>query len=184
MAGKKPKRRSSFTPGEILLFVAGILFCLVLISTALLGGLFARYTTTSTDGDNARVAAFKVNVAGPENVTVKYGVNGDTGAYTLTIDNDSEVAVSYSVKVQIPAIDFGIKVKLGEKELQNTREGEAAFLTELDFGTLGSLAANTEGTYDLVFSVTDWAQFTQMTTTASRSETLSFTVHIDVVQID
>lgn len=58
MAGKKPKRRSSFTPGEILLFVAGILFCLILITTALLGGLFARYTTTSTGGDNARVAQF------------------------------------------------------------------------------------------------------------------------------
>ena len=180
----KSKGKSSLTLGERLIFLAGIFFCLILITTALMGGLFARYTTTSIGGDNARVAAFKVNVAGPKDVTVKYGVNGDTGAYTLTIDNDSEVAVSYSVKVQIPAIDFGIKVKLGEKELQNTREGEAAFLTELDFGTLGSMAANTEDTYDLVFSVTDWAQFTKMTTTASRSETLSFTVHIDVVQID
>ena len=58
MAEKKPKRRSFFTPGEILMFLAGILFCLVLISSALLGGLFARYTTTASGQDHARVAKF------------------------------------------------------------------------------------------------------------------------------
>lgn len=51
-------RRPSFTLGEKLLFTAGILFCLVLISTAMMGGLFARYTTSSSGHDNARVAKF------------------------------------------------------------------------------------------------------------------------------
>ena len=55
---KKKCRRSSFTPGEILLFVAGILFCLILITTAMMGGLFARYVATGTGSDNARVAKF------------------------------------------------------------------------------------------------------------------------------
>ena len=41
-----------------MLFLAGILFCLVLISTAMMGGLFARYTTTGTGSDSARVAKF------------------------------------------------------------------------------------------------------------------------------
>lgn len=54
----KNKRRSSLTFGEKLLFFAGILFCLVLISTALLGGLFARYVTTDSGSDSARVAKF------------------------------------------------------------------------------------------------------------------------------
>ena len=58
MAYRNCKRRSSFTPGEILMFLAGLLFCLVLITTALLGGLFARYVISSTDGDQARVAKF------------------------------------------------------------------------------------------------------------------------------
>lgn len=58
MADQKTKRRSSFTPGELLMFLAGILFCLVLISTALLGNLFARYVTTASGSDNARVAKF------------------------------------------------------------------------------------------------------------------------------
>ena len=39
----KDKRRSSLTLGERMMFLAGILFCLVLITTALMSGLFARY---------------------------------------------------------------------------------------------------------------------------------------------
>lgn len=58
MADSNRKRRSSLTPGERLLFLAGILFCLVLITTALLGGLFARYTISDTGSDDARVAKF------------------------------------------------------------------------------------------------------------------------------
>ena len=46
------------TIGEKLLFLAGVLFCLILITTALMGGLFARYVTTDTGSDSARVAKF------------------------------------------------------------------------------------------------------------------------------
>lgn len=52
------KRRPALTLGEKLLFAAGILFCLVLISTSMMGGLFARYVTTGTGQDSARVAKF------------------------------------------------------------------------------------------------------------------------------
>ena len=58
MAGQNSKRRYFFTLGDILMLLAGILFCLVLISTALLGGLFARYVTADTGSDSARVAKF------------------------------------------------------------------------------------------------------------------------------
>ena len=54
----KNKRRFSMTIGEKLLFLAGVLFCLILITTALMGGLFARYVTTDTGSDSARVAKF------------------------------------------------------------------------------------------------------------------------------
>ena len=58
MADSYRKRRSSLTMGERLLFLAGILFCLILITTAMLGGLFARYTTSGSGSDSARVAKF------------------------------------------------------------------------------------------------------------------------------
>lgn len=44
--------------GEKLIFAAGILFCLIAITTALLGGLFARYVSTGAGSDSARVAKF------------------------------------------------------------------------------------------------------------------------------
>lgn len=46
------------TFGEKMLFLAGILFCMVLITTAMMGGLFARYVSTESGSDSARVATF------------------------------------------------------------------------------------------------------------------------------
>ena len=57
MEQKTDNRKPSMI-GNTMLFVAGILFCLVLISTAMLGGLFARYTAGSSGSDSARVVQF------------------------------------------------------------------------------------------------------------------------------
>ena len=178
------KRRTSLSLGERMMFLAGSMFCLVLITTAMMGGLFARYASTGEGGDAARVAAFDVKVEGIDEVEVKYGVNKDTGAYALTVKNASEVAVDCRVKVEIPTINFGIKVKLGDQELKNVAEGQEGYLQILDFGSIGTLTPAGSGKYDLVFSVTDWAEFTKMTKEASREESVDFTVYIDVVQID
>ena len=185
------KRRFSLSIGERLLFLAGGMFCLILITTAMMGGLLARYISTGESEDAARVAAFNVRVNGMDDVQVKYGVNEDTGSYTLTVVNDSEVAVAYSIKVEIEKINFGIKVKLGHKDLENTDDLTDETKTLLDFGTVGTLppkpsdpAQKSSVTHDLIFAVTDWAQYTQMVNAASRSEELEFTVYVDVVQID
>ena len=44
--------------GEGMMWLAGVLFCLVLITTSMMGGLFARYITSATGSDSARVASF------------------------------------------------------------------------------------------------------------------------------
>ena len=49
-------RRSPMTPGERLMFLAGTLFCLVLITTSMMGSLFSKYVTTGRGSDSARVA--------------------------------------------------------------------------------------------------------------------------------
>lgn len=172
-------RRSPMTPGERLMFLAGVLFCLVLITTSMMGGLFARYTTTGTGSDSARVAGFHVDVTGPDGVDINYAIDEDTGTYQLEIANNSEVAVSYSVAVDVEGSpDFPIQVALQDITL-NTQNDD-----HLDFGTVGSLAASTSGTCDLVFSVLDWGEFTKQVNGSSREVNLDFTVHIDVVQID
>lgn len=89
----KNKRRSSLTFGDKLLFFAGILFCLVLISTALLGGLFARYVTTDSGSDSARVAKFG-------NLTLTetgdfVGERQKTGIIIPGVDLNKKVTVSF-----------------------------------------------------------------------------------------
>ena len=84
-------RRSPMTPGERLMFLAGILFCLVLITTSMMGGLFARYTTTGTSSDSARVAKF--------------------GDLTLTESGDFGADGSEVPKI-IPGVDLTKKVEI------------------------------------------------------------------------
>ncbi|MBE6543943.1 MAG: hypothetical protein E7675_06040 [Ruminococcaceae bacterium] len=52
----RPNKKTSI--GPVIMKIAASLFCLVLISTSMLSGLYARYTTTSSTGDSARVITF------------------------------------------------------------------------------------------------------------------------------
>lgn len=177
---KKYNRRSSMTPGERLMFLAGTLFCLVLITTSMMGGLFARYTTTGSGSDSARVAKWDVDVNGISDVNIEYGKSDSEGAYTFTVDNKSEVAVEYNVKVEIlpAAPDFTIQVAL-EGQTLDTKNGQV-----LNFGVAGSVPIGEKKTCELVFSVKDWAEFTQQVNGSSRKAELDFKVSIDVVQVD
>lgn len=88
---KENRRRPPMTPGEKLLFLAGVLFCLVLITTAMMGGLFARYVTTGTGSDSARVVKF--------------------GQLTLTETGDfPENAQKEKTGIIIPGVDLNKKV--------------------------------------------------------------------------
>ena len=58
MSNQSHKRKSSMGFGEGMMWLAGVLFCLVLITTAMMGGLFARYITSATGSDSARVVVF------------------------------------------------------------------------------------------------------------------------------
>lgn len=58
MSKESRKRKSSMGFGEGMMWIAGVLFCVVLITTAMMGGLFARYITSATGSDSARVASF------------------------------------------------------------------------------------------------------------------------------
>lgn len=88
--------------------IAAVLLCLVLVSTYLLSGLYARYTTSATGTDEARVAVF----GSSESVTLDSGggllasmVPGNSATYKITVSNAqgdrvSEVAQSYNVEVE------------------------------------------------------------------------------------
>ena len=84
---------------------AAVLLCLVLVSTYLLSGLYARHATTANGSDSARVALFGHD----ETVTLDeeslQGLKpGDSRTYTIAVtnargENVSEVAQRYSINV-------------------------------------------------------------------------------------
>ena len=90
----KKNRRSSMTFGEKMIFFAGILFCLVLISTAMMGGLFARYVSTGTGSDDARVAKW-----GQLTITEEgsFGTHGEVAPMLIPgVDLTKKVSVSFT----------------------------------------------------------------------------------------
>lgn len=85
--------------------IAALLLCLTLWSAAATGGLYARYSTTATGGDSARVALFghdeTITLLGDTEVQL---VPGDTRSFPLSVrnfttDRTSEVGQKYSIEV-------------------------------------------------------------------------------------
>lgn len=112
------------------LWVAAVLFCLVLISTSMNSGMLARFRSLARGNDRARVASFSVTADMNPDET-------DPACRLISFSNTSEVAVSCSVVIsfaeEVPDGLIGT-VKLGDQE--------KAFAREVTFD-VGSLAAGT-----------------------------------------
>ena len=80
-----PSGRRPIRLGSLMMKAAAVLACLVLLSFHLMTGLYAKYSSTATGSDSARVAKFDV----------EYKYDSDTR--TITIINNSEVTVAYEV---------------------------------------------------------------------------------------
>jgi len=100
------KKSNKKTP--IVFYVGILLACLTLVSIHMTSGLYARYTTSASGQDSARVARFEVTetleVKKADGTTEDTFVVGDvlrpgvSTTYTFTVQNNSEVAVSLTVQ--------------------------------------------------------------------------------------
>lgn len=88
------------------LSAAAILLCLVLVTTVLVSGVFARFSVGDSGTDSARVAAFAVSGTGFTQ-TVNLGVKMNPGDeadrakhFSFLVTNDSEVSVDYIVNIR------------------------------------------------------------------------------------
>lgn len=99
---RKATRKTPF-----IFYVGMTLLCLVLFSTYLTSGLYARYTTAATSEDNARVAKFDVtnSITDSQKADIKLNFyNSDmlTDDFKFTVKSNSEVSVKYNVIVTLP----------------------------------------------------------------------------------
>ena len=157
--------------GNVAMRLAFVLLCLVILSVYMMAGLLAKYKTSGSGGDEARVAKFEVNVTGSAADTqITCTPLTDTGSYTVTVENLSEVAVAYSIAVDIhpPGDAFPATA--------------IAAALDADSGTLAVGAA--AKTHTLTFTVAEWDKITEKMNGQSGQVSFTFTVTVNVEQID
>lgn len=166
---------------NIPICLALILLCLTLISIHMTSGLYARYTASATATDSVKVAKFDVSGSLGKNVTVNCQ-QGNSGTYVLTVTNNSEVTISYSICVVFAEEVPGDKLKVTLDAAAATSEND----TTKTFTNVGTLAAETVSQpLNLVFTVLDWTFVTEhAANTDSAAKTLPFTVNIIAEQVD
>ena len=178
---------------NIPMTLACVLLCLTLISTHMTGGLFARYTTSAAGADSARVAKFDLlfgKTDDPATIICQRDAT-NSGAYTLTVTNSSEVAVSTTLTVLLDR-DLEGKMEMVLKQEDTNyphpkmEEKDGKFTYSYD---IGDMAPNTEQVFTLTFSIIDWSWVTETSTDDdndpnTETKILHFEAVVDAVQID
>lgn len=197
------KKRTGNKP-NIPFSIAVVLICLLMFSMYLTSGMLARYTTSASFSDSARVAKFDVGatssitnmkfdyrggafkaVEEQGGVIVVNNVEQTVHPYSLTVTNNSEVAVRYNVELIPEAGSFAnitVSANVGETALTVTVTDGKAVISG------GELAAgSTSEVMTINFSVADsyLNKLTPTTNTLVAEDTaIDFNAQIKIVQID
>jgi hypothetical protein len=111
------KATVDFLKENKLTIIMATLFVLVMMSFSVIGNLLAKYTSSADAVDVARVAKFSITETGFSEITVTS--NDFRPGYTLIqpieIDNKSEVAVEYTLTVELLTENLPISMSLNEQ---------------------------------------------------------------------
>lgn len=167
---------------NIPMCAAAVLLCLTLVSIHLTSGLYARYSTSASGSDSARVAKFDVAVSiesAEGGVTLSN--ENKSGSYTIVVENNSEVAIEYSLALSFTDRPDGLGAKLGESD--GLADDKA-----ISFGnkfTLAPGASSAGHILTLTMVAGQWGDITKtMSGISDTIEAMPFTVEITAVQID
>lgn len=175
-SNRKNKRPS----GNIMMRLAAVLFCLVMISTHLMGGLYARYVTKGTGSDSARVAKFDVEGSGSGEIALQAESTAE-GKYTINVTNNSEVDVSYDVDVVFNKdVVNWVNLQIDGKTAAETLEEG---VTTFHFDNVGVLDPGVSQSKEILF-LPEAGMTKEMTGLSGSLAPMNFTVYIHAVQID
>ena len=127
---KGQKRRCG--AGNMALWLAAVLFCLVVLTTYLSAGLFARYVTRDEGGDDARVAKFDVSCAQvgetPFSIELDFLDPAKSRAdISFSVVSAGEVALAYDIVAHLPeTMALWVKDGLITVQLDNEKAPVAA----------------------------------------------------------
>lgn len=93
-----------------------VLFCILLGSIHLMGGLYARYTTQAGDSDSARVAVFSFedDLSEQGQLLPASFSPGESLSKTIEIHNNGETALKYVIKLENLTQNLPIEDKIIE----------------------------------------------------------------------
>ncbi len=142
---------------NILMVTVAVLFCATLFSMHFTGGLYARYSTSASGSDSARVAKFDVNPTftiterGTTAQNIRVDVTpGNTQIAKLTIVNNSEVAVEYKLEVKNVTGNLkSLKYKLVKKDADSAAVTTDKHENGISISGATQLPGNHTDTYNL-----------------------------------
>lgn len=124
----------------IMLDVCIMLICLIVVSTCLASGVFAKFASAARGSNNpGRVAVFDVNASAVGDISnLVINANENTSSFKLKVSSDSETAVKYTLKLTF------------DKDV-------SAFMTAAIGGAAGTIGADPDG--NTTFTWTDLGTF-------------------------
>ncbi len=178
--------KSKWKP-NIMMTISAALLCLVLITTQLVAGLYARYAVTESSADSARAAAWVFDVkdkdaSKPLDLS-ELSYPGTSYDYSFIVTNSrgllaSEVAAEYTVTVKIAENALPVVVKLTDGATEETIDMKDRAAGEISLsGTLPSGADSEEYTLSVIWDA-------ERSDTAYADKTTEVTLEIKAQQID
>ena len=105
---------------SILMRVLAVLLMLVLVTSGMVSGRYARYVTTATYEDSARVAKFNiVETRGAALTQIPAKIAPGEVTEYISVRNYSEVAVEFTIKVESPYKNIPLKFRIVEESVEN-----------------------------------------------------------------
>lgn len=122
----------------ILMRAVAVLLMLVLVTSGMVSGRFARYVTTATYEDSARVAKFNIIEEGAFTTQMRANIIPGSTEELICVKNYSEVAVQFTVTVHnvyhnIP-LDFEVKDGNNTLTKSQNADGTVTFTGEIGPG--------------------------------------------------
>ena len=138
----------------ILTYIGLFLLAAVLISSYMVSGLYAKFISTSSGSDSARVAKFDVssNIDSQEvNIELNfYDADKLTDSFKFYVTSNSEVSLTYDVVVTLPTGNYDwLDLTLDGDVADNQADGVFTFDSVSGF----DVATNTDKTHTLTFAV-------------------------------
>lgn len=157
----------------IVLRTAAVLLVFVMLSTSLVAGRYARYSTTVTASDSARVAGYQISVSSSSGNDITLSTESPA-SYTFSVASASEVAVEYDLIITLPkALPGGVSLSLTQGETGIALTPENNTYTATKAGTFSAQGGAHE--YTLTFTATQ----------PVGADTLeSISVRVDARQVD